>query len=195
MNSQNEALIFACFGFLIGILWVGFVISAKWIWQYLKFEYEYMKHPRLVPHVEELICKDVHAWSAVTLALRGLEAGEYRVCQKCGCISGNSSVMLSNEALAQVNQGLALLQQRKQLEQLVQERIATLTDIYVTQFISREFVSESRDATFVTKLNQFADFVLEAQVTAAEKVASELEAQKDLDARYAGWPDKIKGNA
>lgn len=194
MSFQNEVITFGVMGAMLMLCIILFIRSAVLLWRKMKMEYQYLKHPRIVPYDGSKVCAHSHNWVDVMLALRGIEPGTYRICVACGVISGNLNVMVSDEVLEQTNENLALLEQKREFEKQVNERINDLTEGYVRQYVIKEFSDEFKDPKFVERLLNFSDFTLQAKEDAIQKVAAELEAQKDLDQRYAEWP-KPKGNA
>lgn len=195
MISENDALIFAGMGFVLAVcsgLWIRQFIA---VWNHAKFEYDYMKHPRLLEFSENRLCVEIHKWQETTLVLRGLPVGKYQVCTACGCISGNSEVMCSDAVLAQMRQALEIAQKKIELETQVQARINEVADGYIDAYIRRNFTSEVNDVHFAERLKKLAEYAFNAQASARDKVADEISAQTKLDASYKSWPSQFKGNA
>lgn len=197
MISQNEAVTFVGLGFCLAFFGYFTILQARDWYARVLLEYEYMKHPRLVEYSERQVCPqgEPHKWRDVTLALRGLPVGKYKVCTTCASICGNSQFMVSNQVLDQIEEASKLLDQKAALELEIQNRIADLACAYVDQYIKRNFVQEVNDVHLADKLRALSKYTISALADASEKVASELTAQSDLEAKYKDWPSKIKGNA
>lgn len=192
MSEQDQMMLL---GFLIAITGMALIRQARLVFGHAKFEYEYMKHPRLVKYDDEKQCEEPHTWRVVELALRGLPFGEYQICMKCGTISGNLDYMVSEQVLAQVQEAQKILAQKEALEREVQDRIEGYAAVAVDRAIYREFPMEAKDLTFVRRIHELVEYSHEARIEAAKKVASELEAQQSLNKKYDSWETKVKGNA
>jgi hypothetical protein len=173
------------------------VVVALTVWRGIiffrqcQFEYDYMKHPRLLTYSEFSLCSGPHEWTDVKLALRGLPFGDYRVCAICGAISGNTEFMASHVVLKHIREANEIKAKEKALKDAINQRIGEIADGTIDRYIRAAFPVVSDPS----KLKAYAKFVLNATADATEKVAAELKGQKDLDAKYAEWPSKIKGNA
>lgn len=52
------------------------------------------RYPSLVSLRDGQMCPGFHKWDCLTLALRGLDPGNYTVCYECGVVSGNYPTFL-----------------------------------------------------------------------------------------------------
>jgi len=193
--SQEEATTFVALGAMLAFFGALFIRGMFLFWQRARMEYLYLKNPRIVPFDQERTCDGPHAWSDATLALRDLPYGQYKVCRECGSLMGHNHLMVSDEALKQINEGIKLAEQAQAVQKEMNERINTKADAYIDHYIETHFPEEVNDLEYVDKLRALAQYAFAAQDAAKEKVAAEIQAQKELDARYADWPSKVKGNA
>lgn len=193
--NQQEAILFvlmgvslAFFGALSGKVLATFITRAR-------EEYAQLRNPSLIPSDVANECLDVHGWQDVKLALKGLPLGVYKICTKCGKISGNDSFMLSAALLAKVNEGTKLLNKQLEEEARILERIENLARGYVHHYAKRLFPKEMADEDFAAKLLEFGEYAMDALNKADQKIADEIDAQTDLNDQYHDWPSKVKGEA
>lgn len=194
MNSLSDLQLASLGGIMLAFASMLVVRIGMAVYGHIKYELAYRRHPRVVNYNEDQACKDPHKWQQVTLAVRYLDPGIYKVCLDCGAISGNETVMLSNEALDALQEQIKNADKQKELERLIQARITAIIDRQVTDFINRSFPKESNDPTFVNKLLELSELTLETQERAIEKVSAELELQEDFGTEVE-WSDNAKGNA
>lgn len=196
MISQSEAAVFVVYGVALAFFGTLVFKQIAQLYKTAVFEYDYMKHPRLVEHSILRACsEEPHKWVDAALALRGLTSGTYKVCGVCGTILGNQVVMCSDEVLKQIKQALDLNEKRQAAELLIHARITELANGYIDHYIKRNFAEEINDVHYAEKLRALAKFSVKSLADASEKVAAELIAQNDLESRYDGWTSKVKGHA
>lgn len=201
MNSANELLFYGAVIGALTMLFCEIAVRVGWsLWQKAKLEYQYMKHARLVPYNPSQSCREVrpdegHKWVSVKLALRGLPYGDYQVCPDCGEIVGNRDHMLSNEALDQIQEGMAAMQRRAEIQREIEDRIDAYAATLINRHIEKNFPEEINDLEFRLKLVELTEYVKTALDEATTKVSAEIEAQSELDATYGDWSSKVKGNA
>lgn len=168
------------------------------VWGHIQFERAYRRHPRVIPYNDAQLCpagEKPHTWQKVNLVVRDLAPGIYTVCMECGYISGNTKYMVSNEVLDQANEALKKAHEKRELEAQIMSRVSAIVDHKVTAYIHSNFPKESNDPTFVMKLIELAELTLRAQDEAVEKVATEIEVQKDSNHKADSWSSDVKGNA
>ena len=173
--------------------WMAVQVSQA-IYRKVKLEYEYMKHPRLVPCDPLAKCEDRCDRRNVALALRGLPYGMYLTCIKCGTISGNDQLMVSKEVLEHMREALKLNEAKEAAAAELQKRINDVADAVVDRYIAVRSWDNMGSNTEL-HLKNLVKYAFAAQAEARDKVLAEQNAQTELDRRYAGWDTKVKGRA
>ena len=130
-----------------------------------------------------------HVWEYVTLAMAGIYPGEYDVCHKCGVIRDREDVMLSVEAVQQLQESMVYAEKKEKAREARNEKILRLTEQHVKIYLMKHFAEEVNDPTYVRKLEDFATYVLEARNSAVYQIAAEGD-----DVMSAQW-SKQEGNA
>lgn len=198
MNSEPNLMVLgAIFGALISLLCALAIKVALNLWTTIKFELEYLKHPRLVAHDEIKLCQDPHRWVDVQLALRGLSPGHYKVCQECGCILNNSEFVVSSEVLQQAKEALEILQKRDAEKKELTDRIFELSDRSINNEITRTLISLAGTSQIGSTdsrkmLKDLIDFSFKAIDEATDKVTAENKARLELEKKYDSWASKVK---
>lgn len=191
MISQNEAVMFVLLGMSLMFFGGLTILQARSWYEHVKFEYDYMKHPRLVQFDSRKLCDEEHQWQSLKLVLRGLPVGMYRVCVACGYISHNSEWMVSDEVLHKVNEATQIAEAKLEAERQVQARVDALTQAQIDQYITTHFKAEVNDVHLADKLRALGKFAIHALANASEKVAAELTGQVELEDRYKDWPKTL----
>ncbi len=194
-DPQTSAIALVFLGSVVALVGLMLVRSVKMLWQRAKLEHKYLTMPRLVEYSALYACKDLHDWQEVLLALRGIEAGRYRICAKCGVICNNEQLMLSKEAIAQMKETSEATAIKQAEEDAIADRVDSLADAYIEQYIKKNFTEEINDARMIGKLHELARYAFVAQTQAQDKIVAEMLGQTELEDRYASWSGKTKGNA
>jgi predicted small metal-binding protein len=170
------------------------VTVVKAIIAKVRLEYEYMKHPRLVPYDASKKCEDRCNRKNVALALRGIPYGMYLVCIKCGTISGNDQQQVSKEVLEHMIEALKLADEKEAAANALQARINAVADAVIDRYIQTNLMGH-HDQSYFRAMKDLVRYSFAAQAEARDKVLAEQNAQTELDKRYAGWDSKVKGRA
>lgn len=196
-NPDPQSVVFGAImlGALTTLCIYFFVRSAQMLWARIKYKQSYLNGPHLIEYSGLRACEGPHSWEEVTLAVRGIEPGSYRVCNKCGQIQGRDDVMLNEIGVQQMNEAAEIRGQIAQAKKEYTDRVNGMADNFILSYIRREFPEVEQDLELGDRLFDLAKFSFDAQNAAIDKVNAEVEAQKDLDERYKDWADKIKGNA
>lgn len=134
--------------------------------------------PRAVPLDRNKLCED-HEWVQAVVAFRGLPAGEYDICKKCGAINGEKKLMFSSEAIEQVNEALHNQKVLQEANKKVEVQIQNETDKYLHDYVIKNFEQEINDPKMLKKLNNFVEYALSTRERVTRKVKKELEMKSD----------------
>lgn len=134
--------------------------------------------PRLHPLDDDKLCKDPHSWEETKLAMMVVPFAQYKVCSKCGFVSG-TEYQLNPAGIQQMNETMVIRRETKAREELQISRFKEILDADREMWIKTYGPSFGKDQDKnVDLLRHFSNFTVESMESASQRVIRELQEKK-----------------